>query len=67
MSDITIFSDHDLFLMGLVLIAPLGILLFAACFLRSSGKPKAANILFILAGVYLLVILGICGGIMAGF
>jgi len=35
--------------------------------LRAKEKRKAAKVLFILAGVYLLVSLGVCGGLMGGF
>ncbi|QLG45390.1 hypothetical protein [Costertonia aggregata] len=43
-------------------------LLFAIIGLLIRKKnPKAAKVFYILAGVYLLVSLGVCGGLMSGY
>lgn len=51
----------------LVMFGPALILLIIGFILRSNQKKKASKVLFILAGVYLLVSLGICGGLVGGF
>jgi uncharacterized membrane protein YqgA involved in biofilm formation len=51
----------------LIMFGPAIVLAIIGFVLLSKQKKKAAKILFILAGVYLLVSLGICGGLMGGF
>ncbi len=50
-----------------IMFGPALLLLIVGFVLRSKQKPKAAKILFILAGVYLLISLGICGGLMGAY
>jgi len=50
-----------------VMFGPALLFLIAGFVLRSKQKKKASKILFILAGVYLLISLGICGSLMGGF
>ena len=54
------------FLFAIMLGPPL-VLLSIGIILTSKKKKKVAKVFFILAGVYLLVGLGICGGLMGGF
>ena len=51
----------------LVMFGPALLFLIVGFILRSQQKRKAAKVFFILAGVYLLISLGICGGIIGGF
>ncbi len=51
----------------LLMIVPPILLLIAGLVARSKSKKKTAKVLFILAGVYLIIGLGICGGLMGGF
>lgn len=51
---------------GLILLSPAIICTLVGFFIRKR-KPKAAKILFIISGVYLLVGLGICGGLTTSF
>lgn len=53
------------FLIVLIMFGPALLFLVIGLILRSKQKKKAAKVLFILAGVYLLVSLGICGSLMA--
>lgn len=48
----------------LIMIGPSVILAIIGGILRYNGKKKAAKVLFILAVVYLVISLGICGGLM---
>ncbi|NHF58956.1 hypothetical protein FK220_006370 [Flavobacteriaceae bacterium TP-CH-4] len=50
----------------LIMMGPALVLFMIGLIVRKSNK-KAAKVLFILAGVYLLISLGICGGLMGGF
>lgn len=50
----------------LIMLGPALLLFGVGLALRKSNK-KAAKVLYILAGVYLLVSLGICGGLLGGF
>lgn len=54
-------------LIVLVMFGPALLFLIIGFVLRSKQNKKAAKVLFILAGVYLLISLGICGGLMVGF
>jgi len=51
-------------LIVLIMFGPALLFLVVGFILRSKQNKKAAKIFFILAGVYLLVSLGICGGLM---
>ena len=51
----------------LIMFGPALIFLIIGFILKFKAKKKAAKIFFILAGVYLLISLGVCGGIMGGF
>ena len=53
-------------LLVLIMVGPALVLLVIGLLLRRSNK-KAAKIFYILAGIYLIVGLGICGGLMASF
>jgi len=48
----------------LVVFGPALFFLIIGFVLRSQEKKKAAKVFFILTGVYLLISLGICGGLM---
>lgn len=50
----------------LIMVGPALVLLLIGLLLRRSNK-RAAKVFYILAGVYLIVGLGICGGLMASF
>lgn len=50
----------------LIMLGPSLVLFIVGLAVRKSNK-KAAKVLYILAGVYLLVSLGICGGLIVGF
>ena len=50
----------------LIMLGPALLLFGIGLALRKSNK-KAAKVLYILAGVYLLISLGICGGLIGGF
>ena len=47
-----------------LMFGPAIVLIIIGFILRSNEKKKAAKVFFILAGVYLLISLGICGGLM---
>jgi len=51
----------------LIMFGPALLFLIIGFVLRFKQKKKAAKVFFILAGVYLLISLGICGGIIGGF
>lgn len=57
MSDISILDGNDLFLIGLSLFAPLGILLILGWFFRSYGKRKTAKVFFYLALAYVFLVI----------
>ncbi|MFK5972444.1 MAG: hypothetical protein QM485_04105 [Flavobacteriaceae bacterium] len=59
--------DGLVLVLFLIMFGPALILLIIGFILKSKENKKAAKILFILAGVYLLISLGVCGGIMGGF
>ena len=48
-----------------IMIGPSVVLAIIGSVLRYNKKKKAAKVLFILAVVYLVISLGICGGLMA--
>lgn len=54
-------------LIVLVMFGPALLFLIIGLVLWSKQNKKAAKVLFILAGVYLLISLGICGSLMGGF
>lgn len=54
-------------LIFLVMFGPAILFLIIGFILFFKEKKKAAKIFFILTGVYLLISLGVCGGIMGGF
>ncbi len=58
--------DGLVYFFALIMLGPALIFICIGLLLRKSNK-KAAKVLYILAGVYLLVSLGICGGLMGGF
>lgn len=58
--------DGLVYFFALIMLGPALVLFGVGLLLRKSNK-KAAKVLYILAGVYLLVSLGICGGLMGGF
>ncbi len=51
----------------LIMLGPAVLLLVIGLILRSKQKKKAGKILIILAGVYMLVSLGVCGALVGGF
>mgnify|MGYP000501219072 CR=1 FL=1 len=55
--------DGIVVLIALVMFGPALLLLIIGLILNSKQNKKAAKVFFILAGVYLLVSLGICGGL----
>lgn len=50
-----------------IMFGPAIVLILIGFIMKSKQKSKSAKVLFILAGVYLLISLGICGGLMGGF
>jgi len=50
-----------------IMLGPPILLFIGGIFARKKSKMKTAKVLFILAGVYLLVGLGICGGLLGAF
>lgn len=58
--------DGLVYFFALIMLGPALLLFGIGLLLRKSNK-KAAKVLYILAGIYLLVSLGICGGLMGGF
>ncbi|WP_298478367.1 hypothetical protein [uncultured Maribacter sp.] len=50
-----------------LMFGPAILLLIIGFILRSKRKYKAGKVLFILAGIYLLVSLGVCGGLMGAY
>lgn len=58
--------DGLFILIFLIMFGPALLLLGIGLLLRKSNK-KAAKVLFILAGIYLLVSLGVCGTMLAGY
>jgi hypothetical protein len=59
MSDIEIFSSTNMFLLGLVLLAPLAILLVLGWLCIAAEKRKAAKVFFYLGGLYVFLIVAI--------
>ncbi|MCM4165375.1 MULTISPECIES: hypothetical protein [unclassified Arenibacter] len=59
--------DGLVVILFLIMFGPAILLLVIGFILRSKQKKKASKILFILAGVYMLVSLGVCGALMGGF
>jgi quinol-cytochrome oxidoreductase complex cytochrome b subunit len=51
----------------LIMFGPAVLFMVIGFILRSKQKRKAGKVLFILAGVYMLVSLGVCGALIAGF
>lgn len=58
--------DGLVFLIVLVMFGPALLLLGIGLLVRRSNK-KAAKVFYILAGIYLLVSLGICGTMLSGY
>ncbi|GAB5473110.1 MAG: hypothetical protein Mars2KO_12090 [Maribacter sp.] len=58
--------DGLVFLIVLVMFGPALLLLGIGLLVRRSNK-KAAKVFYILAGIYLLVSLGICGTMLTGY
>lgn len=58
--------DGIIVLLVLIMVGP-ALLLFGGGFAIRKKSKQASKVLYILAGVYLLVSLGICGGLMGGF
>lgn len=58
--------DGLVFLILLVMFGPALLLLGIGLLLRKSNK-KASKVFYILAGVYLLVSLGVCGGLLGAY
>lgn len=54
------------FLIAIMLLPPI-LLAIIGIILQKKNKKRAGKIFYILAGVYLLVGLGICGALMGGF
>ena len=59
--------DGLVVILFLIMFGPALILLICGFILRSKENKKAAKVFFILAGVYLLISLGVCGGLLGGF
>ncbi len=51
----------------LIMFGPALVFIGVGFILRSQKNKKAAKIFFILAGVYLLISLGVCGGLLGGY
>lgn len=49
-----------------IMFGPALLFLIIGFVLRSKQKKKAAKVFFILAGVYVLISLGVCGGLVGG-
>ncbi|MFK7813580.1 MAG: hypothetical protein AB8B59_13895 [Maribacter sp.] len=58
--------DGLVYFFALIMFGPALLLLVIGLLIRKKNL-KAAKVFYILAGVYLLVSLGICGGLMGGF
>lgn len=59
--------DGLVVLIVLVMFGPALLFLIIGTILYFKQKKKAAKVFFILTGVYLLISLGVCGGLMGGF
>lgn len=59
--------DGLVFIILLIMFGPALLFIGIGFILRSKQKKKSAKVFFILAGVYLLISLGICGGLIGGF
>lgn len=59
--------DGLIFVILLIMLGPALLLLIIGFILKSKQKKKPAKVFFILAGVYLLISLGVCGGLVGGF
>ncbi|ASO04822.1 hypothetical protein GQ41_3628 [Arenibacter algicola] len=51
----------------LIMFGPAILLMVIGFILRTKQKRKAGKVLFILAGVYMLISLGVCGALIGGF
>jgi hypothetical protein len=58
--------DGLIYVFALIMFGPALILMIIGLLIRKKN-PKAAKVFYILAGVYLLISLGICGGLVGGF
>lgn len=58
--------DGLIYVFALIMFGPALLLLIIGLLIRKKNS-KAAKVFYILAGVYLLISLGICGGLVAGF
>ena len=58
--------DGLVYFFAVIMFGPALLLLGIGLLIRKKNH-KAAKIFYILAGVYLLISLGICGGLMGGF
>ena len=54
------------FILFLIMFGPAILLLVIGFILRAKKNTQAGKVFFILAGVYMLVSLGVCGAIMGG-
>ncbi len=59
--------DGIIYLILLILLGPPIFLAIIGLILFKTKSRKAGKVFFILAGIYLVVGLGICGALMAGF
>ncbi|WP_025742313.1 hypothetical protein [Aquimarina pacifica] len=59
--------DAILYFFILILLGPPALLALIGFIVFTNKKRKAAKVLFILSGVYLVIGLGICGMLMSGF
>ena len=59
--------DGLIYLILFILFGPPAFLASIGLFLFRSKHKKAGKVFFILAGIYLVVGLGICGALLAGF
>ena len=51
----------------LIMFGPAILLMVIGFIMRTKQKRKAGKVLFILAGVYMLISLGVCGALIGGF
>lgn len=58
--------DGLVYFFALIMFGPAILLLIIGLLIRKKNR-KAAKVFYILAGVYLLISLGVCGGLMGGF
>jgi len=59
--------DGLVFILFLIMLGPPTLLVVGGIFALKKSQKKTAKVLFIIAGAYLLIGLGICGGLLGVF